>query len=88
MRFCRGFEKLQHIPEDLQDHMCVQGYACAQERSKKALSFYLWLTWRLCESCKGRLRLHCKQWVSVEGVPQYAQRALQQRVGDFLPSGV
>lgn len=56
MRFCRGFEKLQHIPGDLQGHMCVQGYARAQERFKKALSSYCLLTWRLCGSCKGRLR--------------------------------
>lgn len=58
--FFRGFEKLLHIPGDLQGHMCVLGYARAQEGSKKALSADLWLTRRLCESSKGRLRLNCK----------------------------
>lgn len=44
----------------LLSHMCAQGYACAQERSKKALNSYLWLIWRLCIVRKWKLRPNCK----------------------------
>ena len=60
MRVFRGFENLHHIPGDLQGHVCVRGYTCAEEGSKKALGSDLRLTWRLCESSKWRPRLNCK----------------------------
>lgn len=39
-----GFEKLQHIPRNLEFHMQVQGYAPAPEKSEEILSAHLRLT--------------------------------------------
>lgn len=39
-----GFEKVRHIPEDLEGHMHAQGYVHTQERPERILISYLQLT--------------------------------------------
>lgn len=58
MRYCRGFEKLQHIPRNLEVHSHTSDCAHAwgvhilkklkKKKNKKALSCHLWLTLRHC----------------------------------------
>lgn len=38
------YEKLQHIPGNLEGHVQVQDYVYAQGRNKRALIFHFWLT--------------------------------------------
>lgn len=60
MRCAKRVWKVPKRARNLEGHVHVQGYADAQERHEKALSSQLWLTLKLCESRKWRLRQSCQ----------------------------
>lgn len=51
------FEKLQHIPENLEGHVHAQGCAHTQERPEKNLSAHLWLTFTVQTGTKVQAKL-------------------------------